>query len=59
MIGAICGDIVGEPYEFVLGPKKKNFGPLFTEFKHYTDDTVMTIAVAEALLKKTFRKRKL
>jgi len=49
MYGAILGDIIGSPYEFDRGGKTKNF-PLFTEKSEFTDDTVMTIAVAEALL---------
>ena len=49
MYGAILGDIIGSPYEFDMGDKTKNF-PLFTAESHFTDDTVMTIAVAEALL---------
>ncbi len=49
MIGAILGDMIGAPYEFDLGDKTKNF-PLFIERSRYTDDTVMTVAVAEALM---------
>ena len=49
MYGAILGDIIGEPYEFDRGDKTKDF-PLFSKGPKYTDDTVMTIAVAEALL---------
>lgn len=49
MYGAILGDIIGSPYEFDRGNKSKEF-PLFTGDSTYTDDTVMTIAVAEALL---------
>ena len=49
MIGAILGDIIGSPYEFDRGGKTKDF-PLFIERSHYTDDSVMTIAVAEALM---------
>ena len=49
MIGAILGDMIGAPYEFDRGGKTKDF-PLFSDDSHYTDDTVMTIAVAEALL---------
>ena len=49
MIGAMLGDIIGSPYEFDKGHKTKNF-PLFSEESHFTDDTVMTVAVAEALL---------
>jgi hypothetical protein len=49
MYGAILGDIIGSPYEFDRGDKAKDF-PLFSNRSEYTDDTVMTIAVAEALL---------
>ena len=49
MYGAILGDIIGSPYEFDRGGKTKNF-PLFSPNSCFTDDTVMTIAVAEALL---------
>lgn len=49
MYGAILGDIIGSPYEFDMGNKKKDF-PLFSEESHFTDDTVMTIAVADAFL---------
>ena len=49
MYGAILGDIIGSPYEFDRGNKSKDF-PLFSEGSHYTDDTVMTIAVAEAFM---------
>ena len=47
MIGAILGDIIGSPYEFDRGSKRKDF-PLFSEASTYTDDTVMTLAVAKA-----------
>ena len=49
MYGAILGDMVGAPYEFDQGNKVKKF-PLFCERSQFTDDTVMTIAVAEALM---------
>ena len=49
MIGAILGDIIGSPYEFDRGSKTKVF-PLFSRYSTYTDDTVMTIAVADAFL---------
>ena len=49
MYGAILGDIIGSPYEFDAGEKIKSF-PLFSENSVWTDDTVMTIAVAEAFL---------
>lgn len=51
MIGAILGDIVGSPYEFDRGEKIKDFGPLFIEEAEFTDDSVMTIAVADGLMK--------
>ncbi len=47
--GAMLGDMIGAPYEFNRGGKTKDF-PLFTAHSHYTDDSVMTVAVAEALL---------
>ena len=49
MYGAILGDIIGSPYEFDRGNKTKDF-PLFSKTSRFTDDTVMTIAVAEALM---------
>ena len=47
MYGAILGDMIGAPYEFDRGDKTKDF-PLFSFGSRYTDDTVMTIAVADA-----------
>ncbi len=49
MYGAILGDIIGSPYEFDMGNKSKEF-PLFRHDSEFTDDTVMTIAVARAFL---------
>ena len=49
MYGAILGDMIGAPYEFDRGNKSKDF-PLFCGDSHFTDDSVMTVAVAEALL---------
>ena len=49
MIGAILGDMIGAPYEFDRGDKSKDF-PLFISDSVFTDDSVMTIAVAEALM---------
>lgn len=48
MIGAILGDIVGSIYEFD-NIKTKDFN-LFDKECDFTDDSVMTIAVAEALM---------
>lgn len=49
MYGAILGDMIGAPYEFDRGSKTKDF-PLFGMKTMFTDDSVMTIAVAEALM---------
>ena len=49
MYGAILGDIIGSPYEFDRGDKTKDF-PLFSSCSRLTDDTVMTVAVADAFL---------
>ena len=49
MIGAILGDMIGSPYEFDRGNKSKDF-PLFSRKSEFTDDSVMTVAVAEALM---------
>jgi ADP-ribosylglycohydrolase len=48
MWGAITGDIVGSPYEW-HNIKIEDFH-LFTGRSHFTDDTVMTVAVAEGLM---------
>ena len=49
MYGALFGDIIGSPYEFDRGSKTKEF-PLFNPESQFTDDSVMTIAIAEALM---------
>ena len=49
MYGAFLGDMIGAPYEFDRGNKTKEF-PLFSSESHFTDDSVMLIAVAQALL---------
>ena len=48
MIGAIFGDIVGSSYEF-SNTNKYNFD-LLTAASSYTDDSVITLAVAKALV---------
>ncbi len=48
MFGAIIGDIVGSPYEF-HNIKTKDF-PLFSAMSRFTDDTILTCAVADWLL---------
>lgn len=52
MYGAILGDIIGSPYEFDMGEKTKEF-PLFSPQSQFTDDSVMTLAVADALMDST------
>ena len=49
MYGAILGDIIGSRFEFDRGGKTKDF-ELLTAEDAYTDDSVMTVAVAEGLL---------
>jgi len=49
MWGAIIGDIVGSRFEFDQGDKSREF-ELFGKGCYFTDDTVMTAAVAEALM---------
>ena len=44
MLGALVGDIIGSMYEF-HNTKSMNFD-LFTEWTKFTDDSVMTLAVA-------------
>ena len=48
MIGAIAGDIAGSLYEF--HPQKREDIPLFTSKSFFTDDTVMTVAAAQAIM---------
>jgi ADP-ribosylglycohydrolase len=48
MIGAIAGDIIGSAYEH--RPIKRKDFPLFSPGSTFTDDSVLTIAVAKAIL---------
>jgi ADP-ribosylglycohydrolase len=48
MLGAIAGDIIGSVYES-KNIKTKEF-PLFDPRCHFTDDTVLTVALADAIL---------
>ena len=50
MLGAILGDMVGSPYEFDWKNCKRKDFPLLSEKSHFTDDTVMTLAVARGLI---------
>ncbi len=49
MLGAITGDIIGSVYEFDSIKPEYDF-PLFTEESFFTDDTVLTVALAESIL---------
>lgn len=48
MLGAIAGDIIGSVHE-LAGTKTRDFA-LFTTESHFTDDTVLTVVVADGLL---------
>lgn len=48
MLGAIAGDIIGSVHE-AAATKTKKF-PLFAGGSRFTDDTVLTVAVAQALI---------
>jgi ADP-ribosylglycohydrolase len=48
MLGAIAGDIVGSVYE--AAPIKTTDFPLFGPGSRFTDDSVLSVAVAEAIL---------
>lgn len=48
MLGAIVGDIVGSVHEYA-GTKTSEF-PLFDADCRFTDDTVLTVAVADSLM---------
>jgi ADP-ribosylglycohydrolase len=48
ILGAIAGDVIGSVYEW-KNVRSTDF-PLFTDRTDFTDDTVLTIAVADAIL---------
>lgn len=50
MIGAIAGDIIGSIFEG-HAMKSTQF-PLFSPYSRFTDDTVLTVAIADSILKK-------
>ena len=50
MFGAIIGDMVGSPYEFDANNIKTKEFELFSLRSCFTDDSVMTLAVAQAML---------
>src|SRR5438128_2666505 len=48
MLGAIAGDVIGSVYERI--PIKTTRFPLFHPLCRFTDDTVLTVALADSLL---------
>jgi ADP-ribosylglycohydrolase len=50
MFGAIAGDVIGSVYE--QRPIKTTEFPLFQSRSRYTDDTVLTVAIAHSILEK-------
>ena len=50
IFGAIIGDVIGSPYEFRRNNIKTTEFPLISEYSRFTDDSVMTFAVAHALM---------
>ena len=55
MIGAIAGDIIGSRWEVINYSSNKSFEnyldfPLFTEQSKFTDDTVLSCAIAKVLM---------
>lgn len=50
MIGAIAGDIIGSPYEFDYNNIKTTKFPLWNPNCSFTDDSIMSLAIASALM---------
>jgi len=48
MLGAITGDVVGSVYEW-NNIKHKDFKPLFSQRAFFTDDSVLTVALMDAI----------
>ncbi len=48
LLGAVAGDVIGSVYEF--SRQKSHDFPLFTRESRVTDDSVLTLAVANAIL---------
>lgn len=51
MLGAIAGDIIGSVYEW-NNIRSTDF-PLFSPHSHFTDDTILTVALADSILSST------
>ena len=50
MIGAIAGDVIGSVFEH-YAIKSTQF-ELFSRYSRFTDDTVLTMAIANAIMRK-------
>ena len=48
LLGAIAGDCIGSIYEYI-GQKSPDF-PLFSQSSQVTDDSILTLAIADAIL---------
>jgi ADP-ribosyl-[dinitrogen reductase] hydrolase len=48
LLGAIAGDVIGSVYEY-NAPKTTEF-ELFTQYSQVTDDSILTLAVADAII---------
>ena len=51
MLGSVIGDIIGSTYEF-KNAGRYDFDP-FPPGSDFTDETVLTLAIADAILSKT------
>lgn len=49
IVGAILGDIIGSKYEFIYKPIDYNNVELFTRDNFFTDDTVLSLAIKNAI----------
>ena len=49
MLGAIAGDVIGSRFEF-SNIKSRDFDLFLDDLSFFTDDTVLTLAVAKWLL---------
>ena len=49
MLGALVGDIIGSVYEFTDEKPEYDF-PLFGDECEFTDETVLTVALADSIL---------
>ena len=50
LLGSIIGDMVGSVYENAFFPMKQTDFPAWSPYSRFTDDTVLTVATAEAIL---------